>query len=87
MGARTIDVVRLVARQSLRLTLIGLAIGLTLALTLTRTLARLLYEVSPTDIVVLGVTVAVVLAVTALACWLPARRAAEVDPMVALRCE
>jgi predicted permease len=87
MGARTIDVVRLVARQSLRLTLIGLAIGLTLALALTRTLARLLYEVSPTDIVVLGGTVVVVLIMAVLACWLPARRAAEVDPMVALRCE
>jgi predicted permease len=87
MGARTIDVVRLVARQSLRLTVIGLAIGLTLALALTRTLARLLYEVSPTDIVVLGGTAVVVLVMTALACWVPARRAAEVDPMVALRCE
>jgi predicted permease len=87
MGARTIDVIRLVARQSVRLTLIGLAIGLTLALALTRTLARLLYEVSPTDIVVLGGTVMVILVMTVLACWLPARRAAKLDPLVALRCE
>jgi predicted permease len=87
MGARTIDVIRLVTLQSLKLTLIGLVCGLLLTLGLTRVLARLLYGVSPTDVTVFGGVVAVIVAVTVLACWLPVRRAARVDPVVALRCE
>jgi len=87
MGASTVDVIRLVTLQSLRLTSIGLACGLLLALGLTRVLARLLYGVSPTDVTVFGGVVAVIVAMTVLACWLPVRRAAKVDPMVALRCE
>ncbi len=87
MGARSADVVGLVAFQSLRLTSIGLVLGLLLTVGLTRPLAGLLYEVSPTDIVVLGGVVAVVVAATVLACWLPVRRAVRVDPVVALRCE
>ncbi len=72
MGARTVDVIRLVTLQSLRLTFIGLACGLLLTLGLTRVLARLLYGVSPTDVTVFGGVVAVIVAVTVLACWLPA---------------
>ena len=87
MGASRVDVIRLVTLQSLRLTSIGLACGLLLALGLTRVLARLLYGVSPTDVTVFGGVVAVIVAMTVLACWLPARRATKVDPMVALRCE
>jgi predicted permease len=87
MGARTIDVVRLVSLQSLKLTSIGLVIGLTLSFLLTRPLARLLYGVSPTDVTVFGGVMTLVVAVTMLACWLPARRATRVDPVVALRCE
>jgi ABC-type antimicrobial peptide transport system permease subunit len=87
MGARTVDVVRLVTFQSLRLTFIGLACGLLLTFGLTRALAPLLYGVSPTDVTVFRGVVGVIVAATVLACWLPARRAAKVDPMVALRCE
>jgi len=87
MGASRIDVIRLVTLQSLRLTTIGLVCGLLLTLGLTRVLARVLYGVSPTDVMVPAGVVTVIVAMTVLACWLPARRAAKVDPMVALRCE
>jgi predicted permease len=87
MGARTIDVVRLISIQGLRPTFIGLACGLLLSLALAHVLAPILYEVSPTDSVVLGGAVSVIVAATALACWLPVRRATRVDPVVALRCE
>jgi predicted permease len=87
MGARTIDVIGLVSIQTFRLTAIGLVCGLLLALAILRVLAPLLYEVSPTDAVALGGAVAVIIATTTLACWLPARRATRVDPVMALRCE
>jgi predicted lysophospholipase L1 biosynthesis ABC-type transport system permease subunit len=87
MGARAIDVIRLVSIQSLRLAAVGLVCGLLLALAVLRVLAPLLYDVSPTDPVALGGAVAVIITVTTLACWLPARRAAKVDPVVALRRE
>jgi predicted permease len=87
LGARAADVVRLISTQSVRLTLVGLAFGLLLTVGLTRPLAPLLYGVKPTDAVVLGSTVVVILAASLLACYLPARRAARADPMTALRCE
>jgi predicted permease len=87
MGARTVDVVRLVTLQSLRLTVIGLVCGLLLALGLTRRLASLLYGVSPTDVAVCGGVITVIVATTVLACWLPVRRAASVNPVEALRAE
>jgi putative ABC transport system permease protein len=87
MRARAIDVVRLASVRSPRLTAIGLACGLPLTLALPRAPPPVLYEVSLTDAIVLCGTVAVILAATVLACWLPARRAAKVDPVMALRCE
>jgi predicted permease len=87
MGARRIDVIRLVTLQSLELTFIGLVCGLLLTLGLTRVLARLLYGVSLTDITVFGGVVAVILAATGLACWLPAHRAASINPVETLRAE
>ncbi|HKN76426.1 MAG TPA: ABC transporter permease [Candidatus Acidoferrum sp.] len=85
IGAQRGDVLRLVLRDGARLTLLGIAIGIIAALALTRLMVSLLFEVTPTDPATFA-AVAIVLAVTAFAaCYIPARRATRVDPMVALR--
>jgi putative ABC transport system permease protein len=87
LGAQTTDVLKLVLRQGARLTLFGIVLGLAGAFGLTRLMAGFLYGVTPSDPLTLaGVSVLLVL-VAALACYLPARRATKVDPMVALRYE
>jgi ABC-type antimicrobial peptide transport system permease subunit len=87
LGAQNIDVVWLVVRQGLKLTLLGIAIGLASAYGLTRLMTKLLFNVSATDPMTF-VGVAALLALVALvACYVPARRASKVDPMIALRCE
>jgi ABC-type lipoprotein release transport system permease subunit len=74
-------------KHGLLMTSLGLALGSAAALLLTRLIKTMLYDVSPTDPLTF-VTVALLLAgVALLACWIPARRATKVDPMVALRCE
>jgi predicted permease len=80
LGARPADVSRAVSLGGLRLALVGVAVGLAGALAFTRLLRGLLYEVSTTDPWVLGVTCVVLLVVALVASWLPARRAAAVDP-------
>jgi ABC-type antimicrobial peptide transport system permease subunit len=87
LGARPGDVLRLVVGQGIALTIVGLAIGVVLALLLTRVLASLLFGVSRVDPLTFGAVSLVLLAVAALASWLPARRAARVDPVTALRAE
>src|SRR4029434_11191341 len=87
LGAQSGDVLKLVIRQGLQLALLGIGIGLASALALTRLLKTLLFNVSATDPLTFAVIAMLLLLVAALACWLPARRATKVDPLVALRCE
>jgi predicted permease len=87
LGAQTRDVLRLVVRQGMSLTGIGVTLGLTAAIAATRVMAGLLFGVRATDPLTF-VLIALLLALVALAaCWIPAWRATKVDPMVALRCE
>jgi ABC-type antimicrobial peptide transport system permease subunit len=87
LGAGTLDVLKLMIGEGMLLTLVGLAIGMAAALGLTRFLSDLLYGVSVMDPLTFGVIALLLIGVALLACWLPARRATKVDPMVALRCE
>jgi ABC-type antimicrobial peptide transport system permease subunit len=90
LGADQRNILYLVIGQELRLALVGVAVGTASALLLTRTLSslsHLLYGVGPGDPLTFAAVSIVLLGVAALACYIPARRAAKVDPMVALRYE
>ena len=87
MGAERRHVLRLVLKRGLVLTLIGAGAGLAGALALTRFLASMLYGVRPNDVVTFAAVTLVLAAIALLACYVPARRATKVDPMVALRYE
>jgi putative ABC transport system permease protein len=87
LGATRRDVLRMILGQGLRTIFIGVAIGIAASLLLTRTMQSLLFDVTPTDpLTFAGVTLLLV-ATALLACYIPARRATRVDPIVALRCE
>jgi ABC-type antimicrobial peptide transport system permease subunit len=87
MGARREDVLRMILRRAGWLTGTGVCVGLLLAFCLAHGVANLLYEVSPNDPVVFLIITAVITGIAMLASWLPAWRAARIDPMTALRDE
>jgi putative ABC transport system permease protein len=87
LGARRFDVLGLVVTEGMRLAVVGLLIGAVAAIGLTRLMANLLFEVSVTDPIIFILTTLLFIGVAFAACYLPARRAAKTDPMVALRYE
>jgi len=87
IGARPQDVSRTILREATLLGVLGVGLGVPLSLMAVRVVRWLLYGVTPYDPVTLGVAVMALIAVTLLAAWIPARRAARLDPMVALRLE
>jgi ABC-type antimicrobial peptide transport system permease subunit len=87
LGAQTADVRRLFLRHGLVLTSVGIMLGIGATLFVTRLMSALLFGVTPMDPVTYAAASALLATVALLATYLPARRAARVDPMVALRCE
>jgi len=87
LGAQPRDVLRLVIRQGMLLTLAGLVVGIAAGTLLTRVLTDMLFGVTPRDPVTFVAVPVLLLVVAFLACWIPARRATRIDPLIALRYE
>jgi ABC-type antimicrobial peptide transport system permease subunit len=87
LGAEPRDILKLVVKQGMRLALIGVAIGVVASLALTRLISTLLFGVSASDPLAFSLAAAVLVVTALAACYLPARRATRVDPMIVLRYE
>jgi putative ABC transport system permease protein len=87
LGAQWSDVIKLILRNGMFLVVLGLTIGLAGAFALTRLMTTLLFEVSPADPITFVAVAVCVIVAALLACYIPARRAAKVDPLIALRYE
>ena len=87
LGARPADILKMIVGQGLALTLIGVGVGLAASFALTRFLSSQLFGVSATDPLTFGGVSLLLAGVAILACYIPARRAAKVDPLIALRTE
>ncbi|MGA2019651.1 MAG: ABC transporter permease [Candidatus Sulfotelmatobacter sp.] len=87
LGAQRLDVLRTVLSDGARMTIVGVAIGVVAALGLTRLMSSMLFGIKPNDPITFGAVAVLLCGIALLACYLPARRAMSVDPMVALRYE
>jgi putative ABC transport system permease protein len=87
LGAQAADVLKLVVQNGMTIALVGVAIGLAGAFVMTRLLASLLFKVTPTDLTTFAAVSISLIVVALIACYIPARRATKVDPLVALRHE
>jgi putative ABC transport system permease protein len=87
LGAQGSDIFKLVIGYGMALAFVGVGIGLVASLALTRVLSGLLFSVNPTDPLTFTVIALLLIGVALLACWMPARRATKVDPLLALHCE
>jgi putative ABC transport system permease protein len=87
VGASAVDILKLVVKSGIGLALVGVGIGLVSALALTRLMETVLFGVTPTDTLTFVIGALGLMAVAVVACYIPARRATKVDPLVALRYE